>query len=296
MALPLLAPLIGGLIGTAAAPALGIGAATAAGLGSGIASLAAGADPGEALLAGLTGGIGSKLLPGVIGAAGKGGEVATAAATQAAAQGAGPAAAQGIGLSTQDLLKLAGRAVSSSSGPVAQAPMPQAAPMNLSGGQPSGVSLPQMAQPDPATAPTAISAAVPPVVASVLPPAQPQGVEPVPQPQPQPGIASLAEDEMRRNNLSSLPNLGDPSVAYPLASYARGGFAKGGFVEGPGTSTSDDIPAMIYQDGEPVQEAALSDGEFVMTADAVKGAGNGDRNKGAAEMYRMMRQFEERAA
>ena len=96
---------------------------------------------------------------------------------------------------------------------------------------------------------------------------------------------------MRRNNLSSLPNLGDPNVAYSLASYARGGF-----VEGPGTGTSDDIPAAIYQDGEPVQEAALSDGEFVMTADAVKGAGNGDRNKGAAEMYRLMRQFEERAA
>jgi len=296
MALPLLVPLIGGLIGTAAAPALGIGAATAAGLGSGIASLAAGADPGEALLAGLTGGIGSKVLPGIIGAAGKGGEVATAAATQAAAQGAGPAAAQGLGLSTQDLLKIAGRAVSSSSGPVAQAPMPQAAPMNLSGGQPSGVAIPQMAQPDPATAPTATSAAVPPVVQSVLPPVQPQGVEPVAQPQPQPGIARLAEDEMRRNNLSSLPNLGDPNVAYPLASYARGGFAAGGFVEGPGTGTSDDIPAMIYQDGEPVQEAALSDGEFVMTADAVKGAGGGDRNKGAAEMYRMMRQFEERAA
>lgn len=96
--------------------------------------------------------------------------------------------------------------------------------------------------------------------------------------------------------MNELPDLGDPNVAYPLASYARGGFAKGGFVEGPGTGTSDDIPATIYQDGEPVQEAALSDGEFVMTADAVKGAGDGDRNKGAAEMYRMMRQFEERAA
>jgi hypothetical protein len=72
-------------------------------------------------------------------------------------------------------------------------------------------------------------------------------------------------------------------------------FAQGGFVKGPGTGTSDSIPARIYQGGRPVQEARLSDGEFVMTNRAVKGAGNGDRGKGAAEMYRMMRQLERRA-
>lgn len=72
-------------------------------------------------------------------------------------------------------------------------------------------------------------------------------------------------------------------------------FAKGGFVRGPGTGTSDSIPARIYQGGRPVQEARLSDGEFVMTNRAVRGAGNGDRAKGAAEMYRMMRQLERRA-
>jgi hypothetical protein len=54
----------------------------------------------------------------------------------------------------------------------------------------------------------------------------------------------------------------------------------GGHISGPGTGTSDSIPAM------------LSDGEFVMTARAVKGAGNGDRKKGAKKMYAMMRQFE----
>ena len=36
----------------------------------------------------------------------------------------------------------------------------------------------------------------------------------------------------------------------------------------------------------------LSDGEFVMTADAVKGAGNGDRMAGARKMYQMMDQLE----
>jgi len=71
--------------------------------------------------------------------------------------------------------------------------------------------------------------------------------------------------------------------------------AQGGYIEGPGTGTSDSIPAAIYQDGGRVQEAALSDGEFVMTEAAVRGAGNGDRDAGAAKMYRMMDQFERRA-
>ena len=54
----------------------------------------------------------------------------------------------------------------------------------------------------------------------------------------------------------------------------------GGEVMGPGTGTSDSIPAR------------LSDGEFVMTADAVRNAGGGNRNLGAARMYDMMRRFE----
>jgi len=72
-------------------------------------------------------------------------------------------------------------------------------------------------------------------------------------------------------------------------------YAKGGVVQGPGTGRSDSIPAKIYQNGRPVQEARLSDGEFVMTNRAVRGAGNGDRARGAAEMYRLMHQFERRA-
>ena len=53
-----------------------------------------------------------------------------------------------------------------------------------------------------------------------------------------------------------------------------------GAINGPGTGTSDDIPAM------------LSDGEYVMTAKAVRGAGNGNRKQGMQNMYNMMRQFE----
>jgi len=53
-----------------------------------------------------------------------------------------------------------------------------------------------------------------------------------------------------------------------------------GQIEGPGTGTSDDIPAM------------LSDGEFVMTAQAVKNAGGGSREQGFRKMYDIMRSFE----
>ena len=56
--------------------------------------------------------------------------------------------------------------------------------------------------------------------------------------------------------------------------------ASGGEVTGPGTGTSDSVPAR------------LSDGEFVVTAKAVRGAGGGDRDVGAARMYDMMSQLE----
>ena len=68
--------------------------------------------------------------------------------------------------------------------------------------------------------------------------------------------------------------------------YQRGQFTRarqGGEIDGPGTGTSDSIPAM------------LSDGEFVMTAKAVRGAGGNDRKEGAKKMYAMMRKFENEA-
>lgn len=118
--------------------------------------------------------------------------------------------------------------------------------------------------------------------------------------QPQMGIASLNQGQMPMMN-GTLPNLSDPMVAATLAAAALRpqmqynmpmGFAMGGMIEGPGTGTSDSIDAVIMQNGQPVQEALLSDGEFVMTERAVRGAGNGDREKGAARMYEMMRKFE----
>ena len=74
----------------------------------------------------------------------------------------------------------------------------------------------------------------------------------------------------------------------PVTYSANGGDIsfprKNGAIYGPGTETSDDIPAM------------LSDGEFVMTARAVRGAGNGSREAGMRRMYDMMRKFEGGAA
>jgi len=72
-----------------------------------------------------------------------------------------------------------------------------------------------------------------------------------------------------------------------VSRYARGGSAKPtrfprktGAINGPGTGTSDSIPAM------------LSDGEFVFTAKAVRNAGKGSRRKGAARMYKLMKMLE----
>lgn len=54
-------------------------------------------------------------------------------------------------------------------------------------------------------------------------------------------------------------------------------------IEGKGGPKSDAIPAKI----DNVHEARLSDGEFVMPADAVLGAGNGDRAQGAAALQEL---------
>ena len=78
---------------------------------------------------------------------------------------------------------------------------------------------------------------------------------------------------------------GAPYTVPPVGTVAMGGTIdhfprRNGSIAGPGTGTSDDIPAM------------LSDGEFVMTAQAVRGAGNGDRRQGVKRMYDVMRSFE----
>ena len=101
-------------------------------------------------------------------------------------------------------------------------------------------------------------------------------------PRPTYTIATLGPDDFVVPSSSS--------VYKPVPGAAQGGgideniFPRmNGPIEGPGTETSDDIPAM------------LSDGEFVMTAKAVRGAGNGSRREGMRNMYQMMSNFEARA-
>jgi hypothetical protein len=57
---------------------------------------------------------------------------------------------------------------------------------------------------------------------------------------------------------------------------------KGGFVPVGIKEKADDVPAM------------LSKNEFVMTANAVRGAGNGSIEKGAQKMYDTMKKLEKR--
>jgi len=90
------------------------------------------------------------------------------------------------------------------------------------------------------------------------------------------------------SNYGAPPLQGNP---YYARYAADGGFIDGQpqyprremLVEGPGTERSDDIPAM------------LSDGEFVLNAQSVRGAdptGQGNRYRGAQNLYSMMRNFE----
>jgi hypothetical protein len=84
------------------------------------------------------------------------------------------------------------------------------------------------------------------------------------------GLRAVNQLAPANNGLSSFYQKANPAMMK----------AGGGEVEGPGTGTSDSIPAN------------LSDGEFVMTAEAVRNAGGGDRNMGAARMYDLMNRFE----
>jgi len=86
------------------------------------------------------------------------------------------------------------------------------------------------------------------------------------------------------NQTYTRPEIESPFA--PATFAAKGGvmdLQDGGESKGPGTGTSDSIPAM------------LSDGEFVMTAKAVRGAGGGDRREGARKMYEAMDKLEAQA-
>jgi len=103
----------------------------------------------------------------------------------------------------------------------------------------------------------------------------------------------LNEDDIERaqemlNTVRS--ELGDQAAKEnPMAFRAEGGIAhlaegsfprRTGQISGPGGPKDDRVPAM------------LSDGEFVMTAEAVRNAGGGSRREGAKKMYNLMNRLE----
>jgi len=91
-----------------------------------------------------------------------------------------------------------------------------------------------------------------------------------PQAAQQAGMAIRALDQRGIMGVQGLRGGGEPTH------FPR----KTGAINGPGTGTSDSIPAM------------LSDGEFVFTAKAVRNAGKGSRRKGARRMYKLMKMLE----
>jgi len=86
------------------------------------------------------------------------------------------------------------------------------------------------------------------------------------------------KDEYSPNRQVDVPGIIGGLPGYPLS------VAGGGYINGVGGPKSDS------------NLARLSDGEFVMTEAAVRGAGNGDRARGAERMYGIMSNLERRAA
>ena len=84
------------------------------------------------------------------------------------------------------------------------------------------------------------------------------------------------ENAMQASGIMNLPLNENPAGVTELDLRETGGFIPPVGVK----EKADDIPAM------------LSNNEFVFTADAVRGMGDGDVNKGAQRMYDMMKKLE----
>jgi hypothetical protein len=99
-------------------------------------------------------------------------------------------------------------------------------------------------------------------------------------------IAKKNEEEMAKQGIPAGINM---EAIKQQAGMADGGIAEltpddGKMLNGMGDGVSDDIPAMI--EGE--QEAALSDGEFIVPARIVSELGNGSSDAGAQKLYSMI--------
>jgi len=245
-----------------------------AAIGSGIGAMINGASPGQALTAGLLGGAGGALYSGISGAmSGQGfmsgitnalpgsvqGMLGIGSAAAPVTPGTATPAAQVAGGSGNYMSQIGGGAAQAAAAPgmldtarnwISNNPLTAAGIAGL-----GGVALASAMQPE-----------------EKAQKMEERNVEPV---RFAPGTFKVYEAP----KVNVVPT-------YSPAYAATGGeidARRGGHLSGPGTGTSDSIPAR------------LSDGEFVMTAAAVRGAGGGSREKGAKRMYDMMHKFEKRA-
>lgn len=310
IALNFVVPGLGAAVGGALGLSAAAGSAIVGAVGSGVGGLIAGQKPGQALLSAALGGIGSyasaALAPAGIsgifgggegagaaidGGGGTGADIGAATSGQAAPVAAGgasvspnvplppirPAEFSGMGgdynISTPTNAVASKTGASSISGGLGSIfdwakanPLPAAA---LVGG--AGLLLSGAGQKSSGGAPALVQG--------------PTGAQLLAQNPSQYGF-NVANFQAQTPGFARVPTV---SPAFPSSyagivnPYATRYAAAGGHVSGPGTGTSDDVPAM------------LSDGEFVMTAKAVRGAGDGDRMKGAKKMYKLMNSLEKRA-
>ena len=102
-------------------------------------------------------------------------------------------------------------------------------------------------------------------------------------------LAKKNEEEMANQGLPAGLNIQAIQAQAQQEGMAEGGIAgltpdDGKMLNGNGDGVSDEIPAMI--EGE--QEAALSDGEFIVPARIVSELGNGSSDAGAQKLYEMI--------
>jgi hypothetical protein len=305
VALSFIAPGIGTAVGSALGVSAAAGSAIVGAVGSGVGGLIAGQKPGQALLSAALGGLGSyaaaSLAPGGLSGLFSGGATGAEGAT-AAAEASGIGAGSGLE-GAGDVVR--GTQIAAPAGSIRpDIPTPLSRPDVMSG----AVSAP--------VSPAAVSADAagvsgglgnlfgggvggalknPWVLAGLAgaagmalggsgkqdqnQPSLVQGPTGVQLLQQNPAQYGFNVSNFQAQPVAPVRTIPTLSPAYPGYRYA----AAGGHISGPGTGTSDDVPAM------------LSDGEFVLTAKAVRGAGNGSRKEGAKKLYKLMNDLEKRA-
>jgi hypothetical protein len=303
VALSFIAPGLGTAVGSALGLSAAAGSAIVGAVGSGVGGLIAGQKPGQALLSAALGGIGSyalsSLAPGGLSGLFSGGATGAEGAA-AAAEATGIGAGSGLEGAGEIVRGTQTAAPAGSVRPDIPVPLPRAdvmsgavsAPVSqaavnadaagvtgglgnlFGGGVGSALKNPWIAAglagaaglalggsgKQGATAPTDLG---------------PTGVQLLQQNPAQYGF-NVANFQAQPVNAQIVPT-GNAMMYGPRFA------ASGGHISGPGTGTSDDVPAM------------LSDGEFVLTAKAVRGAGNGSRHEGAKKLYKLMNDLEKRA-